>query len=181
MWLIRQRKERIFTPLSFYPCLYPLRLTLGRCRHARADAARRCLENSHGRLPSLTLRAGLLRCASSHLRRLAPLGCHPSLASARLPLAAFGRGSLSPNRGPCGATLLEGRTSRLVVFDDLCAVACVRRATLKIGLGRFSSRYRLTPESTGLGVEQAVVSPAAISITAGRAGCSYRDRTDHTG
>lgn len=31
------------------------------------------------------------------------------------------------------------------------------------------------------GVEQAVVSPAAISITAGRAGCSYRDRTDHTG
>ena len=46
--------------------------------------------------------------------------------------------------------MLEGRTSRLVVFDDLCAVACVRRATLKIGLGRFSSRYRLTPESTGL-------------------------------
>ncbi len=32
-----------------------------------------------------------------------------------------------------------------------------------------------------LGVDQAVVSPAAISITAGRAGCSYRDRTDHTG
>ncbi len=31
------------------------------------------------------------------------------------------------------------------------------------------------------GVDQAVVSPAAISITAGRAGCSYRDRTDHTG
>ena len=31
------------------------------------------------------------------------------------------------------------------------------------------------------GVEQAVVSPAAISITVGRAGCSYRDRTDHTG
>ena len=30
-------------------------------------------------------------------------------------------------------------------------------------------------------VEQAVVSPAAISITVGRAGCSYRDRTDHTG
>ena len=32
-----------------------------------------------------------------------------------------------------------------------------------------------------VGVEQAVVSPAAISITVGRAGCSYRDRTDHTG
>ncbi len=32
-----------------------------------------------------------------------------------------------------------------------------------------------------MGVDQAVVSPAAISITAGRAGCSYRDRTDHTG
>ena len=35
--------------------------------------------------------------------------------------------------------------------------------------------------SARLGVDQAVVSPAAISITAGRAGCSYRDRTDHTG
>ena len=46
--------------------------------------------------------------------------------------------------------MLEGRASRLMVFDDLCAVACVRRATLKIGLCRFSSRYRLTPESTGL-------------------------------
>lgn len=35
--------------------------------------------------------------------------------------------------------------------------------------------------ATRIGVEQAVVSPAAISITVGRAGCSYRDRTDHTG
>ena len=32
-----------------------------------------------------------------------------------------------------------------------------------------------------LGVEQAVVSPAAISITATPAGRSYRDRTGHTG
>ena len=37
------------------------------------------------------------------------------------------------------------------------------------------------PPFPPLGVEQAVVSPAAISITVGRAGCSYRDRTDHTG
>ena len=36
-------------------------------------------------------------------------------------------------------------------------------------------------ELSETGVEQAVVSPAAISITVGRAGCSYRDRTDHTG
>ena len=43
---------------------------------------------------------------------------------------------------------------------------------------------RMTPKLRSFiefGVEQAVVSPAAISITAGRAGCSYRDRTDHTG
>ena len=34
---------------------------------------------------------------------------------------------------------------------EVCRVAhAFRRATLKIGLGRFSSRYRLTPESTGL-------------------------------
>jgi hypothetical protein len=57
-------------------------------------------------------------------------------------------------------------------------------------------RWRTAPSARGLatspggsggrltehrGVEQAVVSPAAISITVGRAGCSYRDRTDHTG
>jgi hypothetical protein len=35
------------------------------------------------------------------------------------------------NRGPCGTTRLEGRTSRPVVFDGLCAGACVRRATEK--------------------------------------------------
>ena len=46
----------------------------------------------------------------------------------------------------------------------------------------FSGSRRLAPAFAPLvGVDQAVVSPAAISITAGRAGCSYRDRTDHTG
>ncbi len=42
-------------------------------------------------------------------------------------------------------------------------------------------RLRFNQTTFLMGVEQAVVSPAAISITAGRAGCSYRDRTDHTG
>ena len=50
-------------------------------------------KTQRGQLPSLTLRAGLLRFASSHLRSLAPSGRHPSLASTRLPLAAFGRGT----------------------------------------------------------------------------------------
>lgn len=77
--------------------------------------------------------------AACGLRQWHPCGV-PPIKSAPLP----------PDRGPCGATLLEGRTSRLVVFDDLHAGACVRRATLKIGLGRFSSRYRLSPESPGL-------------------------------
>jgi len=44
------------------------------------------------------------------------------------------------------------------------------------------SAHVATPSlANEFGVEQAVVSPAAISITVGRAGCSYRDRTDHTG
>ena len=50
--------------------------------------------------------------------------------------------------------------------------------TTRGGVMRDLSRW---DEALRLGVDQAVVSPAAISITAGRAGCSYRDRTDHTG
>lgn len=37
------------------------------------------------------------------------------------------------------------------------------------------------PEAEEQGVEQAVVSPAAISITAGRDGCSCQGRSAHTG
>ena len=62
------------------------------------------------------------------------------------------------------------------------------RGALSIHLSRSESGRLPQPFSTRrfpirlhIGVEQAVVSPAAISITAGRAGCSYRDRTDHTG
>ncbi len=70
----------------------------------------------------------------------------------------------------------------LLVESDLTSEAFARSTEVESWIaGARDVAAKISEPPIRLGVEQAVVSPAAISITAGRAGCSYRDRTDHTG
>jgi hypothetical protein len=91
-------------------------------------------------------------------------------------------GRRAPTKGEIEEGIRTGQPSARQQLQQLCDGAAKGCRSVTDYLERLEAvGVELVPVVQLEGVEQAVVSPAAISITVGRAGCSYRDRTDHTG